>query len=80
MESTAAGQCSPDGFVCTLSDHTKQQRLIEPQFAASFLQEAEQRMGRPSISFCAKAADQRSNTHTQTHSQSKRGTDRERKM
>lgn len=64
MENTAAGQCSPDGFVCTLSDHTKQQRLIEPQFAASFLQEAKQRMGRPGLPFCAKAADQREHTHT----------------
>lgn len=51
MENSAAGQCIPDGFVCTLSEHTKQQRLIEPQFAASFLQEAKQRMGRPGLPF-----------------------------
>lgn len=44
----------------------KQQRLIEPQFAASFLQGAKQRMGRPGLSFCAKAADQREHIHTYT--------------
>lgn len=44
----------------------KQQRLIEPQFAASFLQEAKQRVGQPGLPFCAKAADQREHTHTHT--------------
>lgn len=77
MENTAADQSSPDGFVRTLSDYTKQQRLIEPQFAASFLQEAKQRMGRPGHPFCAKAADQREHTHAYTHSRSRGSADGE---
>lgn len=67
MENSAAGQCSPDGFVCTLSENTKQRRLIEPQFAASFLQEAKQRMGQPGLPFFVPKQRTRENTHTHTH-------------
>lgn len=55
----------------------KQQRLIEPQFAASFLQEAKQRVGQPGLPFCAKAADQREHTHTHACTRARTRTHRE---
>lgn len=73
MENSAAGQCGPDGFVCTLSENTKQRRLIEPQFAASFLQEAKQRMGQPGPAFFVPKQRTRENTHT--HSYNRESTD-----